>query len=142
MHVNSGIRSILELPAVYRLAMRLFGSEAHTKWLIDQVLAVREGDKMVDIGCGTGDILRHLPRVDYLGCDVNKAYIEAANRRYGDRGVFLLGTVEDWARDRRTHGADLVLAKGVLHHVDDGEVRRLLHFARSILKPSGRFCFL
>jgi SAM-dependent methyltransferase len=49
--------------------------------------------------------------------------------------------VEDWTRDPLTHEADVVLAKGVFHHVDDDEAKKILEFAYRALKDNGRFIF-
>jgi SAM-dependent methyltransferase len=49
--------------------------------------------------------------------------------------------VEDWTRDPLTYEADLVLARGVLHHVDDVEAKKILEFAYRALKANGRFIF-
>src|SRR5207237_1760853 len=68
-------------------------------------------------------------------------YIAGARRAFGDRAVFIAGRCDDWRRDARTRDADIVLAHGVLHHVDDAEFLRILEFARAALKPDGRFVF-
>lgn len=135
------LRALLAVPAVYRVTIGVLGSDANRRWFINEVLRLRPGDKLVDVGCGPGDILRLLPPVTYVGCDVSAAYVRAAERRYGDRGAFIAGTSDDWARDHRTHGADVVLCNGVLHHVDDEEALRLLQFARDVLRPGGRCVF-
>jgi SAM-dependent methyltransferase len=135
------VKSVLAFPASYRFAIGVFGNRTNRQWFVDQVLRASKGDKLVDIGCGPAEILRRLPRLEYIGCDVNESYLAAARKEHGDRAVFITGRCEDWQRDVRTHRADLVLANGVLHHVDDDELRRILEFARSILKPGGRFVF-
>jgi SAM-dependent methyltransferase len=141
MQINSGLRSILARPWIYRLTMRLLRNEAVTRWFNDEILALRAGQKLVDVGCGTADILDSLPAVDYVGLDISEPYIAAARQTYGDRGIFLSGRIEDWRADPRTQHADVVLANGVLHHVDDDEAKRILQFASAVLNENGRFIF-
>src|SRR5438876_7600421 len=128
MQINSGVRSILVTPWVYRLATRLLGSEANKQWFIDEILALSPGHKLVDVGCGPAEILDRLPRVNYVGLDVSDAYVEAARRKFSARpeAVFRSGNVDDWLRDSTAFGADVVLMNGVLHHVDDDETIKLL----------------
>jgi SAM-dependent methyltransferase len=141
MQISSGLRSTLAVPWAYRLAMRLLGNRANKRWFINHVLALRAGEKVIDVGCGPADILGELPTVEYVGVDISESYIESARYRHGQRGVFICGRVEDWARDPRSQGADLVLANGVLHHVDDDEAKKILEFAYRVLKSNGRFIF-
>lgn len=142
MQINTGIRSLLALPALYRFAMRIIGGQKFRQWFIDNVLSLREGQKIVDIGCGPADILSELDTsVEYIGLDTSEAYIEAARRQHGRRGMFIAGSVQDWAADVRLQGADLVLSYGVLHHIDDDEVKKIIRFAYQILNPGGRFVF-
>ena len=61
MQINFGLRSILAVPWAYSLAMRLLRNGANERWFIDHVLALRTGEKVVDVGCGPADILGESP---------------------------------------------------------------------------------
>src|SRR5262249_39880866 len=105
---------------VYRLMAHILGNEANRQWFIDDVLCLRDGQKLVDVGCGHADILDRLPGVEYVGLDISDLYIQAARAKFKTRSgtKFLSGSVEDWTRNPLTYEADVVLANGVLHHVD------------------------
>lgn len=143
MQIDSGLRSVLAWPPVYRLLNRVIGNEKFRRWFIDHVVAVKGGQTLVDLGCGPADILPELDAgVRYIGLDISEAYIGAARQRHGERGLFLAGTVETWRRDPRIRDADVVLAYGLFHHVDDEETLAIFQFARDVLRPGGRFVFL
>ena len=143
MQINSGLRSVLAFPRVYRLFDMLVGNKAYEEWFIKNVLSLRNGQKLVDVGCGTAQILDRLPEVEYVGLDISDAYIEAARIKFKARGGanFLSGSVEDWALNPLTYAAEIVLAYGLLHHVDDDEAKKILEFAYRVLKDNGRFIF-
>ena len=135
--VTTGIRSVLSLASVYRFAQRAIGAEAFRETLAAEVLNVSEGDRILDVGCGTADILDHLPEVDYLGFDSSDRYVDAARERFGDRGSFVTAAptdVDDTFGDRT-----LVTAIGVLHHLDDETAHEALELAAKALRPGGRF---
>jgi trans-aconitate methyltransferase len=45
--------------------------------------------RVVDVGCGTGEILDFLPAgIHYHGFDLDPNYIAAAREKYSDRGRF------------------------------------------------------
>jgi hypothetical protein len=96
MQINSGLRSILALPWVYHLVQHILGIEANMQWFIDDVLCLRDGQKLVDVGCGPADILDRLPRVEYVGLDISDIYIQAARAKFKarDGAKFLSGSVE------------------------------------------------
>jgi SAM-dependent methyltransferase len=96
------------------------------------------GEKVLDIGCGPGDRLARLPEIDYTGFDLNPEYIEAARRRHGLRGRFFCGDVGSVGSNLEKGSYDLVLAYGVLHHVDDERAQRLFGLACEMLKFGGR----
>jgi SAM-dependent methyltransferase len=135
--VTSGIRSVLSLASVYRLAQRAIGAEAFRATLATEVLRVDEGDRVLDIGCGTADILEHLPDVDYVGFDASERYVESARERFGARGRFVAAVpteVDETFGDRT-----LVMAIGVLHHLDDETAHEALELASNALGSGGRF---
>src|SRR5262249_9072052 len=64
-------------------------------------------------------------------------YVEAARARYGERGVFFHQAVtENTLHD--IPACDLVVATGVLHHLDDSTATQLFRLAFAILKSGGR----
>lgn len=135
--VTTGLRSVLSLASAYRFAQRAIGAEAFRETLAAEVLQVSDGDRILDIGCGTADIVEHLPDVDYLGFDSSERYVEAARQRFGDRGRFVTAVpseVDDVFGDRT-----LVTAIGVLHHLDDDTAHEALELAATALRPGGSF---
>ena len=143
MQTDSGLRSVLAIPWLYRLFDMLVGSKANREWFIKNVLDLRDGQKLVDVGCGPADILDRLPGVEYVGLDISDAYIQAARIKFKGRAGanFLSGGVKDWVLNPLTYEADIVLAYGVLHHVDDDEAKKILEFAYRVLKDNGRLIF-
>jgi SAM-dependent methyltransferase len=95
------------------------------------------GARILDIGCGTAAILDYMPRVTYVGLDLSKQYIHMAQARYGDRATFYACDVGELAT--RVHESfDLILACGLLHHLDDGSAKTLFADSRLLMTSNGR----
>lgn len=130
-------RRILARPALYRGFAALVGAHGSRSELLATYVRPRPGDRVLDVGCGPGDLLEVLHDVEYVGVDMDPRYIAEARARFGDRGVFRLGPAGAETMAEEDH-YDLVLAFGLLHHLDDDEVRDLMRRARRSLKPGGR----
>ena len=96
------------------------------------------GDKILDIGCGPADVLNYLPAVNYTGLDISPEYICSAEQRFGSKGRFYCGDVGLATIEEEQGTFDLVLATGVIHHLDDAQAARLFDLARLALRPTGR----
>ncbi len=130
-------RSILSFPSVYRLLGTLIGAHRARSECVERYIRPKASDRVLDCGCGPGDLLDFLPSVDYVGIDIDEEYIAAARSRYGDRATFRLGSVGQETMHEEAH-YDLVLAWGLLHHLDDNQASDFLRLTRRSLKPTGR----
>lgn len=125
---------MLELPAVFDTYQWLVGAPACHRAFIRDWVKPLPGERVLDLGCGVGASLCHMPPgVDYTGLDINADYIDEARRRYRDRGRFLVGDVTDFRMDGEAP-FDRALAFGVLHHLDDGIVSSMLTLAGKLCR--------
>ena len=135
------ILSILNISGIYSFCHRIVGGFLSLSIYVKEYVRPQVNDKILDIGCGPGDILRYLPNVEYIGFDMSQQYIDSAKKRFGNRGTFLCNKVSKEAI-RETSSFDIVLACGILHHLSEDEVLQLFELSRSVLKPEGRLVTL
>lgn len=132
---TSGLRSVLSLAPVYRFAQNALGAQRFRDALTQHYIRATSDDRVIDFGCGTADILDHLPDLDYLGFDPSERYVAHARSRFGARAQFVT-TAEDV--DRHPSDRTLALAVGVLHHMDDDLAASTIALAARSLVDDGR----
>lgn len=142
MERNSGLQRWLKVPCLYNFLQDAIGGNALRRNVIQNHVRAKTGDKVIDIGCGPGQILPWLPKVEYLGFDTNPSYIATAKRRHGTMGTFVVGDTRSLWEDARFRDADIVTGLGILHHLDDDDAEHCIRFADRVLKPAGRFVCL
>ena len=126
------------MPSIYDRYQSIVGAPDAWRWLVQKHMGVRPGDVVLDLGCGPGTLLPHLPAVDYIGLDLSPRYVDMARKAATGRQSFF---ALDAARVRadRLPRCDWVVAVGLLHHLDDAVAARVLDTASQALKPGGRF---
>jgi cyclopropane fatty-acyl-phospholipid synthase-like methyltransferase len=133
------LKNLLAVAAGYELFGRaLGGPQGRVKFVRDYVKST-SADRVMDIGCGPGMMVPFLNGATYVGFDASAEYIDAARKRYGDRGTFVCDRVSTATLDA-PGSYDIVLACGVIHHLDDEEAKTLFEIANAALKPGGRLC--
>lgn len=137
-HLTRGLYRLLEYSGVYeRLQSILGGGGAARGRFVQDFVRPSSGARILDIGCGTGSLLHHLPaEVRYVGYDLNERYIATARERYGERGRFFCARVgEDVLEPDAVF--DIVIAKAILHHLNDEEAEQLVSSAHAHVRPGG-----
>lgn len=140
-------RKLLGFAGVYKFAMNSLGGRSAQQLHVLKHIRPKPGDRIMDIGCGPATILGFLPDVEYVGVDIDPNYIADARASYGKRGTFICKNVSDLEIDE-FNNFDIILATGLLHHLNDDEVRHFLRVAKQFLNPGhGRVitydgCFL
>lgn len=136
--ITGGIRSILSHPFIYNAFQNFMGAPRLRREFLVDFVRPESGQRILDIGCGTADILDFIPSgLSYIGYDPSELYIQHAMRRFGDKGEFHIGFFNQ-PESKKHAPFDIVLATGLLHHMDDAHLTSMMSLAHSVLKPGGR----
>ncbi len=135
---SNPILQLLRHPALYDFVQHIAGSDKLRKEFVDDYIKPKKGTRILDLGCGTGDLLSCLTDVSYVGIDFNPDYILTARKRYAGKGEFLVGDATKFS-DQVSGTFDSVVAVGLLHHIDDKGVMALTSALTGALVPGGKF---
>lgn len=136
--ITNGIRSILSYPTIYNIVQNMMGSHKVRQELVEDFIRPKKESYILDIGCGTAEILHYLPNeIEYWGYDISIDYISSAKAKYGLRGNFNCGLFDEVAI-MDLPKFDIILALGVLHHLDDNDVYSFFRLAKKALNIGGR----
>lgn len=143
MEIGSGetrnpIWQLLRIPMLYDLSQMIAGTKKIRQDFVQQYVQPKANARVLDLGCGTGDLRENLPGCDYVGIDINASYIDTARNRYSD-AEFLVGDCANF-EPLNVGQFDAITAVGLLHHLNDKSVTDLSRSARAALKPGGCFC--
>jgi ubiquinone/menaquinone biosynthesis C-methylase UbiE len=131
-------------PIVARAFYGLSGpGAAKEQRMVMEMLQVREGDQVIDVGCGPGNYTRRLARAAgdglTVGLDASAAMVAAAAKRGGGENLaFLRGDAS--ALPFEDELFDIVCSIGVIHLVEEPLVA-LGEMAR-VLAPGGRLAVM
>ncbi|HSK25832.1 MAG TPA: cyclopropane-fatty-acyl-phospholipid synthase family protein [Jiangellales bacterium] len=129
--------------AVYpRLDATLEEAQATKFELVARKLGLREGMRLLDVGCGWGGMAMHAARehgVQVLGVTLSRAQAEWARDAVAEAGLDKLVEIRhgDY-RDVRESGFDAVSSIGLTEHVGLHQLPRYATHLRDRLRPGGR----
>jgi len=136
--INTGIRSILSHPLVYDTLQNIMGVRKIRQEFVNEFIRPVEGQRILDIGCGTAELLEFLPdNITYIGYDPSQDYINHAIKRQKGNREFHCGFYGyDEAKSHMPF--DVVIASGVLHHMDDFQVAEMMRLVKDNLTEGGK----
>lgn len=107
-------------------------------------LDVRDGDRIVDLGCGDGAISQilldqHADRVRIWAVDPDEAMLADARALVGDHVGVYAAAAEDFGQLFPPASCDIVVLANALHLIPDREA--LYRNVRRVLAPNGTFAF-
>ncbi|HEX7746885.1 MAG TPA: class I SAM-dependent methyltransferase [Micromonosporaceae bacterium] len=132
----AAVKGLLGYVPLYVALQRGVGADRLRYRCLDE-LALKDGDTVIDVGCGPAYYFERLPRVRYFGFDTAPRYIDYARGRWGDRAEFRCEVFGE-QHLAQIPPADAVLLLGLLHHLSDEDSRHLLQVAGKALAPGGR----
>jgi ubiquinone/menaquinone biosynthesis C-methylase UbiE len=111
--------------------------------MIVEMAKIKPGDKVLDVGCGTGDLTLTAKKYagasgSAYGIDASPQGIDLARKkakRSGSAAVFEVGLIEKIAYPDATF--DVVISRLVIHHLPDDLKRQGFKEIFRVLKPGG-----
>ena len=128
------IYSLLSNTFLYSFVQRIMSGTSFREKIVKKYIK-KDKSTVLDIGCGPADILDSLPSVKYFGYDINSNYINHAKKKYKDRGKFYCKKFTS-ADIKKLPKFDHVLLFGILHHLNDDEIKNLMKLLKKILKKN------
>lgn len=145
-HHVEGQGDLIRSAFLYDLLMKLitFGREAAFRDAILDNARVTAGDRVLDVGCGTGTLAiaarrRVGPNADVRGIDPSEEMIARAKAKALREGLavtFEVASAQKLPFDDASF--DVVLSSLMLHHLPDLARKDAVHEMRRVLKPNGR----
>lgn len=125
-----------------QFARGLWGQGTRSPHTITRVAQLCAGGKLVELGCGEGDLPHLLPRrcfTEYLGVDISDVAIIRAKQRMIasglDRCDFEQGDMGNW---RGTEDVSLILSEECLYYLTPRKAETFLRLCCASLAQSGR----
>lgn len=140
---KSGLHAIISTPFVYNLVQWVAGAKLYRERMVANYIQPFEGCRILDIGCGTGEYAEYfkkrISKFEYFGFDGEESYIEWGKKHFeGDSRVQLFHKILTEEEIKEFNNFDIVIATGVMHHLDDELVVSLLNLSKKALKPGGK----
>jgi ubiquinone/menaquinone biosynthesis C-methylase UbiE len=127
----------------YDLLAKALGADAARRLLVEQA-ACNAGDRVLEIGCGTGSLLLAVKKVqpgaDVTGLDPDPAALAISKHKAEKAGVSL--QLDQGFADELPYpdaSFDRVLSSFMYHHLSREVKEKTLREVRRVLRPGGRF---
>ena len=107
-------------------------------------LRLRSGQRLLDIGCGWGGLVRHAAEkygADATGITLSRPQVDLANQRLSEAGLADRARVEerDYREIEDIEGFDDLVSVGMFEHVGAALLATYFRKAMQILRPGGVF---
>lgn len=128
-------------PTLYLFLQGILGAKRARFICVRDYMRPAAGQRVLDVGCGPGYVIEYFPKCEYVGFDIDQDYVRYANQKYGHKGTFYCQELDDDAA-KHLMPFDLIIMNGLLHHLKDDQVTKLLRLTKAILKPRGKIVTL
>ena len=117
------MKRILNCAKIYEFYQKTVGMPKLLKILVNNHLRISSGMSLLDLGCGTANVFKHLPEgVIYTGLDKSEKYIKYNRKKYPNH-TFLCEDIEKMESFDKTY--DIVYLEAIISALDDELTKKL-----------------
>lgn len=112
----------------------------YCKAYIDEFIESLAGKKVLDIGCGAGQITDYLTQrgIGAIGIDFSEELLKIAKQNFPN-SKFILADICDYEQENQVDG---IITKDMLFHLSDENLIQVLQKFRRMLKLNGNLCII
>lgn len=123
---------LIRHPHLYALAQKMVSANYRAiRRAIRRELPLAPGQRVMDLGCGTGNLSNLFPHARYVGVDICPACVCFARRTTG-RSFAVMDVAHLALAD---DAFDAAIAVGLNHHLDDETMEQVAPQIRRVCKP-------
>ncbi len=112
-------------PRLYNFIQLLIDGNSYKK-IVKRLPGYIKRESILDLGCGTSQIIPYLKPERYWGFDANEKYLEFAKKRFKNKSyVFKTEDLQYLKLPKQSF--DLVFSMNVFHHLDNRSVASVLN---------------
>jgi SAM-dependent methyltransferase len=123
---------------LYKLFQLAVIPKKSLKFIKEEIISPAGAKKVLDFGCGVGYHAEYFEDTDYLGIEPLEKCVKKANEQFAKTRVRFKVGDHNTLKEIDDETFDLVIAIGVLHHIEDETLDLFLGEAKRLLKPGGR----
>lgn len=109
------------------------------KRIIKKKIKLKNKEKILDVGCGTGLLAPLFPPKNYFGIDIDSKLIAFAKSRY-PKYSFQTKNAAALKFPKETFGRIVII--GVIHHLDPITAKKVMQQLKKVLKKNGEILLI
>jgi len=133
------LQNILNIPSLYKLFNVGIGVNQLRQFLDLEHIHSHPQCTILDLGCGTGNMVPYLKFSKYVGIDLSPANIRSAKAKYKKNVQFISCSADKIDNVLQGMKFDRVLGIGLLHHLSDDLANETCRIVKQQLNPDGMF---
>ena len=105
---------------------------------------IKKNCNILDIGCGPAYVLDFLKNksLKYFGYDTEMNHIEYAKKKFSNKNYFFFCKKFNKLQINKLPTFDYVFLFGIIHHINNSEIKEIFFLIKKILKKNGKLIIL
>ena len=138
---TSILYNFINNPIIYQVIQKLMSGNSFRKKILKENVKDKNL-KILDIGCGSAEILNYIPVNEYYGYDIDPNSIQVAKKNHPYENCHFFNKKFEKKDILKLPNFDLILLFGILHHLNDTQVKKILYLCKKKMKKDAKLIIL